>query len=108
MHRTSRKLSRRVARQIDNHMRFVPGWDEKLIGLIKQCPTAPAVLSTWAPNYEPPNKLGRDFVRVMRPQEFDERGILFLASLIRDRGPASLNLFCCSHFLFDPPDIVSQ
>ncbi len=42
---------------LDGHMRFVEGWDEKLIHMLERCATKPAVLSTSLPDYKLPNDL---------------------------------------------------
>ncbi|MDX2074578.1 MAG: GlcNAc-transferase family protein [Alphaproteobacteria bacterium] len=42
--------------QIDSHMRFEPGWDEALIGMLARCPNAQAVISAYLPTYELPDK----------------------------------------------------
>lgn len=42
---------------IDSHMRFVEGWDEKVIALWKKCENNHAVLSSYPPGYKPPDKL---------------------------------------------------
>jgi glycosyltransferase involved in cell wall biosynthesis/peroxiredoxin/predicted 2-oxoglutarate/Fe(II)-dependent dioxygenase YbiX len=42
--------------QIDSHMRFEPGWDETLVGLLENCPSPKPVLSSYLPNYEPPDE----------------------------------------------------
>ena len=43
--------------QIDAHMRFVEGWDEKLIAMLAACPHEDVALSTCPPGYRPPDKL---------------------------------------------------
>ncbi len=43
--------------QIDSHMRFEDDWDETLIRTLARCPSEKAMLSTYLPNYEPPNQL---------------------------------------------------
>lgn len=42
---------------IDSHMRFVPGWDEKLINVIESANDPKAVLTAWLPGYMPPDTL---------------------------------------------------
>ncbi|WP_045210969.1 GlcNAc-transferase family protein [Desulfonatronovibrio magnus] len=62
--------------QIDSHMRFVPGWDEKLITLMHICPSPRPVLSTYPLAFTPPEEYADDaLVRIM-PRYFDEYGIL--------------------------------
>jgi hypothetical protein len=95
--------------QIDSHMRFVAGWDEKLIAMLALCPTAPAVLSTYAPGYQPPDKLAPAVTCVMRPREFDENGILRIYPVVRRtadmKGPEP-HPYCSGHFLFGPSAII--
>ena len=43
--------------QIDSHMRFVPGWDEKMIAELAACPSTKPVLSCSPASYTPPNQL---------------------------------------------------
>ncbi len=42
--------------QIDSHMRFEPGWDEDLIEMLARAPSEKPVLSTYLPNYDPPDQ----------------------------------------------------
>ncbi|MFO0389798.1 MAG: GlcNAc-transferase family protein [Alphaproteobacteria bacterium] len=42
--------------QIDSHMRFEPGWDEDLIKMLARCPSEKPILSTYLPNYDPPDQ----------------------------------------------------
>ncbi len=42
---------------IDSHMRFVAGWDEAMIEMLGQCPAEKPVLSSYVPDYRPPNRL---------------------------------------------------
>ncbi len=62
--------------QIDSHMRFVSGWDEKLITLLGQCPSPRPVLSTYPLAFTPPEGFARDALVEIRPKYFDEQGIL--------------------------------
>ncbi len=43
--------------QIDAHMHFVPGWDDALLDILRQCPSQRAILSSMPPQYTPPDKL---------------------------------------------------
>lgn len=62
--------------QVDSHMRFVSGWDEKLIHLLNQCPSSRPVLSTYPLAFYPPDSFARDALVEIRPGHFDEHGIL--------------------------------
>lgn len=62
--------------QIDSHMRFVQGWDEKLIAMLDQCNSPKPVLSTYPLQFTPPDTLGEDGVITIYPKEFDEFGVL--------------------------------
>lgn len=42
---------------IDSHMRFIDGWDDALVDLLAACPAEKPVISSYVPNYEPPNQL---------------------------------------------------
>lgn len=42
--------------QIDSHMRFIPGWDEKLITQLAHCPAEKPVISAFLPGYTPPDQ----------------------------------------------------
>lgn len=65
--------------QIDSHMRFVEGWDEKCLATLADCPSGKALLSTYPPPYLPPDDCS-NFLPVMFASEFNEAGILGLRS----------------------------
>lgn len=62
--------------QIDSHMRFVQGWDEILIRMLKDCPAEKAVLSTYPLTFTPPDTYGKPELVRLVPKWFDENGIL--------------------------------
>lgn len=41
--------------QIDSHMRFVPGWDERMLALLAACDSPDPVLTGYPPGYTPPD-----------------------------------------------------
>ena len=43
--------------QIDSHMRFVPGWDEKMLAMLDACDSDWPVLTVYPPGYTPPRRL---------------------------------------------------
>jgi hypothetical protein len=62
--------------QIDSHMRFVQGWDEVLINMLRNCPAEKAVLSTYPLTFTPPDTYGMPELVSLVPKWFDENGIL--------------------------------
>lgn len=62
--------------QVDSHMRFVPGWDEKLITLLGKCPGAKSVISTYPLEFTPPDQFSPEKFVMIRPKGFDEDGVL--------------------------------
>ncbi len=55
--------------QIDSHMRFVPDWDERMLGMLAACDSPDPVLSIYPPGYTPPDNLpqpGRPHVQCFR------------------------------------------
>lgn len=98
--------------QIDSHMRFVQDWDEILLGMLAQCPSPRAVLSTYPPAYVPPDKLDPPSIAVIFGSEFDSQGILKLHSRSVSIGDApdrpTPNPFCAAGFLFAPAGIIES
>tara|TARA_R100000951_G_scaffold116046_1_gene126311 strand:- start:2238 stop:3779 length:1542 start_codon:yes stop_codon:yes gene_type:complete len=66
--------------QIDSHMRFEEGWDEILINMLSECDSDKPLLTTYPPDYKPPNELIKTRLPKMRPKEFSPQGILLLTS----------------------------
>jgi hypothetical protein len=64
--------------QIDSHMRFVQGWDRKMIAMLDKCSSSRAVLTTHPLAYTPPDKLSAPALPVVMPKEFDKGGVLKL------------------------------
>jgi hypothetical protein len=62
--------------QIDSHMRFAPGWDELLIGMLGRCASPKPVLSTYPLTFTPPDTYGADGVVTIYPKEFDDFGVM--------------------------------
>ena len=92
--------------QIDSHMRFVQGWDEKLLAMWSQCGSPRAVLSTYPVAYTPPDALGDPVIPVLTASKFNHRGVLmFLARsgdyTLRPPRPQP-NPFVSAGFLFAP------
>jgi len=62
--------------QIDSHMRFVHGWDEKLIAMLGKCPAEKPVISTYPLEFTPPDQFAPDSYVTIRPFGFNEEGVL--------------------------------
>lgn len=62
--------------QIDSHMRFVAGWDEKCITMLAKCPSHKPVLSTYPLMFTPPDQLADAAIATMHVIGFDEAGIV--------------------------------
>ncbi len=92
--------------QIDSHMRFVQGWDDKLLTMWAVCGASRAVLSTYPVAYTPPDVLGEPSIPILTASKFNHRGVLmFLArSLGYELRPAKPlpNPFVSAGFLFAP------
>lgn len=76
--------------QVDSHMRFVPGWDEKLIAMLGLCSGEKPVLSTYPLEFTPPDQFAPDNLVTIRPKGFDNDGILTQNSTLSplDKAPA--------------------
>jgi len=62
--------------QVDSHMRFVVGWDERLISMLAACPGLKPVLSTYPLAFTPPDTFAHDKLVTIRPKGFDQDGVL--------------------------------
>ena len=62
--------------QVDSHMRFVPGWDEKLIAMLGKCSGEKSVISTYPLEFTPPDQFAPDMLVTIRPKGFDIDGVL--------------------------------
>ncbi len=62
--------------QVDSHMRFVPGWDERLIGMLAQCDAAKPILTTYPLAFTPPATFADDAIVTIHPKSFGAGGIL--------------------------------
>lgn len=66
--------------QIDSHTRFSPGWDERFIQMLAQCPSSKPILTCHPIPYVPPRQLAELAIPVLRPKAFNEQGILAINS----------------------------
>jgi hypothetical protein len=90
--------------QIDSHMRFVDGWDERLPDMLALCPSDRPVLSSYPSAYTPPDTIDSHVVATMYAQGFNRDGILKLNSVghpPQDAPPVPApSAFCAAGFLF--------
>jgi hypothetical protein len=90
--------------QIDSHMRFVENWDERLLAMLRACPSARPVLSSYPAAYTPPDTIDSHVVSTINAQSFDSQGILKLGSvgIAPESAPPvpAANPFCAAGFLF--------
>lgn len=98
--------------QIDSHMRFVEGWDEKLLAMWQNCSSDRAILSTYPVAYVPPNELGAKAITILYPSQFNHRGILTFKARSEDYSLRSEcprpNAFVSAGFLFGPKDAFDE
>ena len=92
--------------QIDSHSRFEPGWDERLIEMLRGCPTPRALLTTYPPSYRPPDERALPVATVLAADNFNDMGILLVKARAFDPEdppaepvPAA---FLSANFLFGP------
>ncbi len=98
--------------QIDSHMRFVEGWDEKLLAMWARCQSPRAMLSSYPVAYSPPDQLAPKAITILCPRAFNHRGILTFEARsenyeLRPTRPSS-NAFVCGGFLFAPAAAFDQ
>ena len=68
--------------QVDSHMRFVQGWDEKFIAMLGKCPSDKPVLSTYPLPFTPPDSLAKDDLITILPRSFNDWGVLRMHSIL--------------------------
>lgn len=66
--------------QIDSHMRFEPGWDERFIDMLESCPSSQPLLSSYPVGYVPPDSLGNKHIPVQVARRFVQASVLRLGS----------------------------
>lgn len=92
--------------QIDSHMRLVPGWDERLLAMLRLCPERRTVLSTYPLAFTPPDQFSAEQLVTMRPKGFDIHGVLTLNSTLSalEQAPAvpARSAFVSAGMLFGP------
>ena len=62
--------------QIDSHCRFVEDWDQRLIDMLRACPTPRPVLTTYPVGFTPPRELGDRRLTYPTADRFHDTGVL--------------------------------
>ena len=96
---------------IDSHMRFVPGWDEMMIGELAVCDSPKPVLSCSPVPYTPPNNLSpRMNPTVRRVKPFMPDGNIRCQGESLDRPPPKplRGAFLVANFIFSRSEITPQ
>ncbi len=68
--------------QIDAHMRFVQGWDSKLVAMLTMCDSPKPLLSTYPLAFTPPDQFAEEGIVQIHPKGFGEEGILVQRSTL--------------------------
>jgi len=95
--------------QIDSHMRFVPGWDVRMIAQLEQCDLPNPVLSSYPARYTPPDRLDPHKITVKRPQGFNAKGELRCIGMELSIPPQRplRGAFVAAGYMFSHASIIS-
>ncbi|MFW6220183.1 MAG: GlcNAc-transferase family protein [Nanoarchaeota archaeon] len=100
--------------QIDSHMRFVKDWDIKLIEILNNVSinNKKSILSTYPLSFTPPDDFQEDGLVIIKPNKFDESGLLTLNSGIHVFDENNKNpfvvYFISAGFLFSFGEIIND
>lgn len=103
--------------QIDSHMRFEEGWDEKLLDMHGRAPSSKAAISAYLPNYEPPAQYDQPEGRLLRMcvrrlgDERDPQLVHLTGRFVDMRSPLTQLVrtpFVIANFLFGKAEIFKQ
>ena len=98
--------------QVDSHMRFVPGWDEKCITMLAQCEGNKPVLSTYPLVFTPPDHYAELAIATMNVAGFDDTGIICNGSSLSslDQAPPTPQpgAFIAAGLLFASARIIDE
>ncbi|MBF0200327.1 MAG: hypothetical protein HQK66_03255 [Desulfamplus sp.] len=98
--------------QVDSHMRFAAGWDEKLISLMEKCTEPRPVFSTYPLAFTPPDEMGQDALVEIMPRYFDDNGILHQHSALKPMPQTPLGpertYFVSAGMLFTRGEVVRE
>lgn len=102
--------------QIDSHMRFVPGWDQRLLEMHAICEQqsalGKALISTYPLSFTPPDNLAEDGLVTIYPKAFNEEGILSqrstLSSLEHAPAKPKPNFLIGAGLIFTRGEVVAE
>jgi hypothetical protein len=93
-------------------MRFVPGWDEKLIAMLGKCSGKKPVISTYPLEFTPPDQFAPDELVTIQPKGFDDDGVLTQYSWLfpLDKAPDNpeTSAFISAGMLFTSGRVVDE
>jgi glycosyltransferase involved in cell wall biosynthesis len=91
---------------IDSHMRFVDGWDERMLECLKQTGSDKAFLSTYPAGYTLPDQRDEGWSFAITPTRFDDNGVLLFCGKARqniaDSTDSTRGCFSTARFMFAP------
>ncbi len=98
--------------QIDSHMRFVKDWDSKMIDVLNNCESSFPVISTYPPEYTPPDKLSEGSITYLISKEFRDQGVpkqdSYLIPVEKAPSKPMLGAFCSAGFMFSPSTVIED
>lgn len=96
--------------QVDSHMRFAQGWDQRLLDMHAECGEN-SVISTYPLPFIPPNTLNADRLVRIEPKKFDTDGVLLQKSgmypIIEDQK-MERSAFIAGGMLFGPSSMIME
>ncbi len=96
---------------IDSHIRFVPGWDEKMLLELAQCDSPKAILTCHPASYTPPNTLeDNPKCTFLRGHMYNDHGDIRFRGEFLDRVPDKpLNgAFIAAGFMFSKAEVIEE
>ena len=98
------------ALQIDSHMRFEEGWDETLINMLSECDSDKPLLTTYPPDYKPPNELIKTRLPALRPNKFTRRNLVAYIEVYIAKAPdlPIKGIVCAAGFIFGKAEYIQE
>jgi len=93
---------------IDSHMRFAQGWDEKMIDMLAMCPSKKSILSTYPAQYTPPNQLDDSTPQLVAKEFSEVSRVLHFRSYKRTLSEPKLNAFIAGGFIFARSELFQE
>jgi hypothetical protein len=84
---------------IDSHMRFEQDWDDRLIGMLAECPSAKPVITSFPAPYWPPNEKVPS-THILIPKGFNAHCVLELATIPQRSAAPLPAAFAAGGFMF--------